>query len=63
MIANNAAARKRTLQGINQILLAGNRGKGKSRETKWKKKKQPGYDSSRTDKIGKRMRCGLTAYA
>jgi hypothetical protein len=38
MIANNAAARKRTLQGINQILLAGNRGKGKSRETKWEKK-------------------------
>lgn len=40
---------KRTLQGINQILLATTG--GKSREKR--EKKAPGYDSSRTDKIGK----------
>jgi hypothetical protein len=53
MIANNAAARKRTLQGINQILLAGNRGKGKSRETKWKKKSSQDMIHRAQIKLGK----------
>lgn len=45
---------KRPLQGINQILLASQMEKGTFKGGRAQnKKKAPGYDSSRTDKIGK----------